>query len=62
MEGQLAQTDFFVGDTATLADISLYAYTHVCDEGGFSLDAYPAIRAWFKRIEALPGYLEMKRD
>ena len=48
---------FLVGDTPTLADIALYAYTHVADEGGFSLAAYPAIREWLDRVEALPGHV-----
>ena len=46
MEGHLADRVYFVGDGLTLADVALYAYTHVAPEGGFSLDAYPAIRRW----------------
>lgn len=59
MEQQLVQTPFLVGTTPTIADISLYAYTHVADEGGVDLQAYPAIQQWLKRIEALPGYVSM---
>ncbi len=59
MERQLAQTPFLAGEAASLADICLYPYTHVAGEGGFDLAAYPAIRSWFKRIEALPGFVEM---
>ncbi|WP_108124786.1 glutathione S-transferase family protein [Saccharospirillum mangrovi] len=59
METQLAQTPFLVGDQATTADISLYAYTHVAHEGGFDLAEYPAIQAWLTRLEALPGYRAM---
>jgi glutathione S-transferase len=41
----------------TLADIALYAYTHVADEGGFDLDSYPAIRRWLALVAAQPGHL-----
>jgi glutathione S-transferase len=41
----------------TLADIALYAYTHVADEGGFSLADYPAVRAWLDRVAAEPGHV-----
>jgi glutathione S-transferase len=50
MEGQLATRSFFVAERYTIADIALYAYTHVAEEGGFSLAAYPAIRAWLARV------------
>lgn len=46
----------------TIADISLYAYTHVADEGGFSLDRFENIRAWFGRIESNPRHVTMARD
>jgi glutathione S-transferase len=46
MEGRLASHDYLVGDGFTIADISLYAYTHVAEEGGFSLASYPAIQRW----------------
>ncbi len=59
MEEQLARTAFLVGDRLTIADISLYAYTHVCHEGGFELDSYPAIRKWIKTIERQTNYLDM---
>lgn len=59
MEQQLAQTPFLTGENVTTADISLYAYTHVADEGGFELEAYPAIRAWLDRIAALPNFRPM---
>jgi glutathione S-transferase len=58
MEGHLEGADgYFVGRTLTLADMALYAYTHVAHEGGFSLDAYPAIRAWLDRVAAEPGHV-----
>ncbi|MBW3225126.1 glutathione S-transferase family protein [Marinobacter adhaerens] len=59
MEQQLAQTPFLAGERVTTADITLYAYTHVADEGGFELEAYPAIRAWLDRVAALPNFRPM---
>ena len=43
----------------TIADIALYAYTHVAGEGDFDLDAYPAVRAWLDRVAAEPGHVPM---
>jgi glutathione S-transferase len=57
MEGHLGDHEYFVGDGMTLADIALYAYTHVAPEGGFDLDGCPAIRAWLGRIAAEPGHV-----
>jgi glutathione S-transferase len=58
MEAHLAGADgYLVGDALTLADIALYAYTHVAHEGGFSLERYPAIRAWLDRVAAEPGHV-----
>ena len=62
IEETLAKHDFFVGEQATIADISLYAYTHVAHEGGFELGRFPAINAWFARIEAISGYVTMDRE
>jgi glutathione S-transferase len=62
MEHQLGVTPFLVGDSPTIADISLYAYTHVCHEGGFDLADYPRIRAWLERIEKLPKYVVMAEE
>ena len=59
MEKHLAGHDWFVGDGMTLADIALYSYTHVADEGGFDLAPYPAIRAWLERVAAQPGHVPM---
>lgn len=59
MERQLSQKPFFVEAQVTLADIALYAYTHVAHEGGFDLEAYPAVRAWLARVEGLPYYVGM---
>jgi glutathione S-transferase len=57
LESGLAGREFLVGDRYSLADIALYAYTHVAPEGGFPLDAYPAIRAWCDRVAAQPAYV-----
>ena len=51
--------DWLAGDTMTVADVALYAYTHCADEGGFSLAEYPAIRAWVDRVAAQPGHVLM---
>ncbi len=59
MERRLAAQDWFVGTRMTIADIALYAYSHVAHEGGFSLSAYPAVRNWIARIEARPLYVPM---
>lgn len=60
MESHLSGRDFFVGSDYSIADIALYAYTHVAGQGGFSLEDYPAIRAWLKRVEQQPGYVSME--
>ena len=49
--------EYAVGDSLTLADIALYGYTHVAEEGGFSLDPYPAVRAWLRRVASEPGHV-----
>ena len=59
MERQLGEHDFLTGDRFSIADIALFAYTHVADEGDFSLNDYPAIVAWIDRIKSLPGYVPM---
>ena len=56
LERGLAGRDYLVANRYTLADIGLYAYTHVAEEGGFPLERYPAIRAWCTRIAARPAY------
>jgi len=57
MERHLRGRDWLVGGSMTLADISLYAYTHVAHEGGFDLASYPAIRAWLERVATQPGHV-----
>jgi glutathione S-transferase len=59
MERQLAQTPFLAGTAYTIADIALYAYTHVAHEGHYSLDAYPAVRQWLARVEQQPRFVPM---
>jgi len=60
MDDHLATRNWFVGESITLADIALYAYTHVAEEGGgFDLSFYPAIGTWLKRVAAEPGYAKM---
>ena len=57
MEQHLDGLEFFVGRRYSIADISLYAYTHVADEGGFDLSGYPEINAWLARVAAEPGHI-----
>jgi glutathione S-transferase len=58
MDEHLETKDWFVGDSVTLADIVLYAYTHVAEEGGgFRLDDYPAVQRWLARVWELPDYI-----
>jgi glutathione S-transferase len=57
MERHLAGNPYFVGDSLTLADIALYAYTHVAHEGGFDLEECPAIGTWLDRVAAEPGHV-----
>ena len=59
MDDHLDGRDWFVGDAVGLADIALYAYTHVAESGAFRLADYPAIQTWLGRIEAVPGYVAM---
>ena len=57
LERHLDGRDWVVGDAMTIADISLYAYTHVAQEGGFDLDPFPSVRAWQERLAAEPGHV-----
>jgi glutathione S-transferase len=57
LEQGLDGRSYLVGDSLTLADIALYGYTHCAEEGGFSLDPYPAVRAWLDRVAAEPGHV-----
>jgi glutathione S-transferase len=59
MERHLREREYFVGGRFTIADITLYAYTHVAHEAGFDLEPLPAVRAWLERVEAQPGIVPM---
>ena len=59
MEQRLAAGEFMAGDRFTLADIALFAYTHVAHEGGFDLRPYAAIRAWIERVASRPRFVPM---
>lgn len=61
MESHLALHPFLAADTPTIADIALYTYTSHAPEGGVSLAPYPQLQAWLARIEALPGFIGMRR-
>ena len=59
MDEHLATRRFFVAERYTIADIALYAYTHVADEGGHDLSAYGNVRAWLDRVAAQPGHIRI---
>jgi glutathione S-transferase len=59
MERHLADRQFFVCETYTVADVALYAYTHVAHQGGFDLERFPAVRAWLGRVAAQPRHLPL---
>ena len=61
MEQHLSTRRWFVADQYSIADIALYAYTHVADQGGFDLSGYPSGRAWLDRVAAQPGYIPITR-
>ncbi|MGH7865651.1 MAG: glutathione S-transferase family protein [Candidatus Binataceae bacterium] len=57
MELHLKNRNWFVGERYSIADIALYAYTHVADEGGFEMSRFPAIQMWLDRVRAQPGHI-----
>ncbi len=59
MNDHLATRHFFVGERLSLGDIALYAYTHVAEEGGFDLAAFPSVQAWLHRVASSPGHISM---
>ena len=59
MEKHLAKREWFVGSDYSVADISLYAYTHVAEEGGFDLSPFPAIRGWIERVASQPRHVSI---
>src|SRR5580704_9660107 len=62
LDDYLRERRFLVGDTPTIADIAIYSYTAHAPEGGVSLDPYRHVRAWLARIEALQGFIAMRRS
>jgi glutathione S-transferase len=59
MEKHLVLHDYFAADRYTIADIALYAYTHVAEQCDYDLQSFPAIRAWLNRVERQPGHVPM---
>lgn len=55
LDQQLAKAHWLAGGQFSVADLALYPYTSVADEGGFSLDPYPAVQDWLSRVESIPG-------
>jgi glutathione S-transferase len=62
MEAHLEQHDFFVAETYSVADIALYAYTHVAGEGGFDLTRFPAARRWLDRVRSQPKHIAITQS
>jgi glutathione S-transferase len=60
MEEHLAARTFFVGERYTIADVALYAYTHVAPEGGFDLAPYPALQSWLERVRSRPDHVTLE--
>jgi glutathione S-transferase len=61
MQRRLGSHDWLTDAGPTIADLALFAYTHVADEGGFDLAAYPGVAAWVSRLAALPGLTQLPR-
>jgi glutathione S-transferase len=59
LEGHLDGRVWLVADRFTVADLSLYAYTHLAEEGDFDLERYPNVRTWIERVAAVPGYIPL---
>ena len=59
MERHLSLHDYFAADRYTIADVALYAYTHVAHQCDFDMSAFPAVRAWLARVAAQPGHVAM---
>ncbi len=62
METHLSDRTYFVGERYTIADVALYAYTHVAHEGGFDLAPFPAILRWLERVRSQPGHVTITHD
>ncbi|MGH8453530.1 MAG: glutathione S-transferase family protein [Nevskiales bacterium] len=61
MERQLSKSDWLAYGRCTVADLALYAYTHVAHQGGYELDRYPGVQAWLKRVTQLPGFVNTEQ-
>jgi len=59
MERHLSHNDYFVGERTSVADLALYAHTHVAPEGDFDLGGFPALNDWLVRIASEPGHVDM---
>jgi glutathione S-transferase len=62
MDEHFARQPFFVGESLTLADVALFAYTHVAEEGGFRLEDYPNVQLWLHRVSAEPGFIPLNAE
>jgi glutathione S-transferase len=62
MELRLARNDWLTDTGPTIADLALFAYTHVADEGGFDLGRWPGVAAWVRRVAAIPGVVTLPRQ
>ncbi|MGH7924108.1 MAG: glutathione S-transferase family protein [Candidatus Binatus sp.] len=62
MEGHLKSREWFVGEHYSVADVALYAYTHVAAEGGFDLAGYPAVREWLERVKSQPRHIPINQS
>jgi glutathione S-transferase len=60
IDERLSDGDWLVGDAFSIADISVYGYTHVAEDGDFDLEPYPSVRAWLERVAARPGYVPLE--
>jgi glutathione S-transferase len=60
MERRLSKEDWLAGASYSVADMALYAYTHVAEEGGYDLGPYPVINAWLARVAAQPGHVSIE--
>jgi glutathione S-transferase len=58
LDAHLAEQQFLLGDSCSIADLSAFAYTHVADDAGFGLVGFPAVSSWLERIRALPGFVD----
>jgi glutathione S-transferase len=59
MDRHLSKHDWFAGSDYSVADISLFAYTHCADEGGFDLSSFPAVQRWVNRVREQPGHISL---